>query len=227
MEQLCGSRDCRRQCAGGRRIYRAEQGLRVCRFCCERVRDNMIELPKLDEEYESDLTRFPFAFEERVSGSEVKGLCLNEPSINARLDIISVLATWSAMVAEERGLTKPARRDVPDLAAFLTRHLDWLLAHSAGPYFADEVVAMAATARRASRSGPALRLSLGHCVEEDCNGALFATRIAEDAPSSVQVRCEAGHVWWSHEWLTLARQVSQERQQSQCMTDADVGPMGA
>jgi hypothetical protein len=169
MEQLCGSRDCRRQRAGGRRIYRAEQGLRVCRFCCERVRDNMIELPKLYEECESDLTRFPFAFEERVSGSEVKGLCLNEASINARLDIISVLATWSAMVAEERGLTKPARRDVPDLAAFLTRHLDWLLAHSAGPYFADEVVAMTATARRASRSGPALRLSLGHCVEEDCD----------------------------------------------------------
>lgn len=227
MEQLCGSRDCRVERAAGRRIHRAEQGLRLCRFCCKRVRDNMIELPKLYEECESSLTRFPFAFEERVSGGEMKGLCLNEASVNARLDIISVLATWSGMVAEERGLTRSARRDVPDLAAFLTRHLDWLLAHPAGPYFADEVVAMTAIARRVSRSGAVLHLPLGHCVEEDCDGALFATRIAEDAPSSVQVCCEAGHVWRSHQWLALARRLSQGRQPPHTAMDAGVGRAGA
>jgi hypothetical protein len=132
MEQLCGSRDCRRERAGGRRACRAEQGLELCRFCCARVRDDLGELPKLYEEFESSLTRFPFAFEERVSGGEMKGLCLNEASVDARREIISVLATWSGMVAEERRLAASPRRDVPDLAAFLTRHLDWLLAHPAG-----------------------------------------------------------------------------------------------
>ena len=207
MEQLCGSRDCRRERAGGRRTCRAEQGLELCRFCCARVRDDLGELPKLYEEFESSLTRFPFAFEERVSGGEMKGLCLNEASVDARREIISVLATWSGMVAKERRLAASPRRDVPDLAAFLTRHLDWLLAHPAGPYFGDEVAVMTATARRASRSGAVLRLPLGRCVQKDCDGGLFAARTADAAPSSVEVRCAAGHVWRCHEWLVLARQL--------------------
>lgn len=212
MEQLCESRYCRRERQGGRRAYCAEQGLQLCLFCCRQVHDNIFELPTLYEELDSDLIRFPFAFEERVSGGEVKGLCLNEASINARSDIISVLATWSGMVAEERGLTRPVGRDVPGLTSFLSRHIDWLLAHYAGPYFADEVAAMTATARRASRRGPVPHLSLGYCVEEDCDEALYATRTGADARSSVQVRCAAGHVWQSHEWLLLASRVSdQER----------------
>jgi hypothetical protein len=227
MEQLCGSRDCRREHAGGH-TCRAEQGLGLCRFCCARVRNDLGELPLLYEEFESSLTRFPFAFEERVSGGEMKGLCLNEASVNARREIISVLASWSGMVIEERRLTKSPRRDVPDLAAFLTCHLDWLLAHPAGPYFGDEVAAMAATARRASRSSPALRLPLGRCVEEGCDGGLYATGIAEDAQSPVQVRCEAGHVWQCQEWLALASRISsQERQYARQMSDADAGRAGA
>jgi hypothetical protein len=210
MEQLCSSRNCRLERAGGRRICRAEQGLWLCQFCRARVRDDLSELPKLYQEFESSLIRFPFAFEERVSGGGVKGLCLNEASVCARLEIISVLATWSGMVVEERQLSRPPRRDVPDLADFLIRHLDWLLAHPAGPYFGDEVAAMTATARRASRSGPVLRLPLGHCVEEGCDGCLFATRTAGGAPPSVEVRCEAGHVWRCHEWLALARQLRYE-----------------
>ena len=174
------------------------------------MRNDLSELPKLYEEFESSLIRFPFAFEERVSGGEMKGLCLNEASVNARLGIISVLASWSGMVAEERRLTRSPRRDVADLVAFLFRHLDWLLAHPAGPYFGDEVAAMTATARRAHLSDPVLRLPLGRCVEEGCDGGLFATRTAEGAPSSVEVRCEAGHVWRCHEWLALARQLRHE-----------------
>jgi len=208
MERLCRSWYCRQEHAGGRRVYPAEQGSQLCSLCRARVRDDIVELPKLYEESESSLIRFPFAFQERIRGGKVKGLCLNEASVNARSDIISVLATWSGMVAEERRLTKPIRRDVAGLAAFLTRHLDWLLAHAAAPYFADEVAAMAAATRRASRAGPVPRLPLGYCVEEDCDAALYADGTAEDARSPAQVSCEAGHRWQAHEWLVLASRMS-------------------
>jgi hypothetical protein len=191
------------------------------------VRDNIIELTRLYEEFESGLIRFPFSIEERVGGGDVKGLCLNEASINARFDIIAVLATWSGMVAEERRLTRPTSRDVPSLAAFLTRNLDWLLAHVSGPDFADEIVTMTATARRAGRPGSVHR-PLGCCAEEDCQGALYATGITEDARSPVQVRCEAGHMWQPYEWLLLASRVrGQESQPPRRMSDADAGQAGA
>jgi hypothetical protein len=207
MEQLCGTRYCRQERAGGRHPYTAEQGSNLCSPCRARVRDDILELSRLYDEFESSLIRFPFAFEERISGGEPKGLHLNEASVNTRSDIISVLATWSGMVVEERSLTRPIGRDVAGLAAFLTRHLDWLLAHPTAPYFADEVATMTATARRASRP-PVQRLPLGYCVEEGCDASLYAAGIAADARSQAQVRCEAGHMWQAHEWLLLASQVS-------------------
>lgn len=208
MEQLCGTWYCRQELAGGRRPYTAEQGSKLCSPCRAHVRDDIVELPKLYDEFESSLIRFPFAFEERIRGGAPKGLHLNEASVNARSDMISVLATWSGMVVEERSLTRPIGRDVAGLAAFLTRHLDWLLAHPTAPYFADEVAMMTATARRASRPRPVQRLLLGYCVEEDCDAPLYADGIAADARSQAQVRCEAGHTWQAHEWLLLASRVS-------------------
>lgn len=208
MEQLCRSGNCRRY-RGERPARRAEPGLQLCRACWLRVRDDIAELPQLYRECESALTRFPFAFGLKVRGGERRGLALNEAAVNARLNIESVLTTWSKVVAGERRLTKLARRDVTDLATFLSAHLDWLLAHPVGANFADDIAAVAATARRASRPGAALHLNLGQCVHQDCGGPMFATRSAQDGPSSLQVRCEAGHVWRPDEWLLLARRVHQ------------------
>jgi hypothetical protein len=226
MEQLCESQHCLRERGRGRgrRVYIAEQGL-LCMFCRGWAHDNIFELPKLYGELDSSLIRFPFALEERVGGGEVKGLCLNEASVNARFDIMSVLATWSGMVAQERRVTRPADRDVTGLAVFLSRHLDWLLAHHAGACFADELAVTTATARQAGRRDSAPHLSLGCCVEDDCGEALYATGIGADARSSAQVRCEAGHVWQPHEWLVLASLVGgQERRP---MRDADARRFGA
>jgi hypothetical protein len=208
MGSVCGSQNCRKERAGGRRVYLAERGSQLCSFCYARVRDDMVELPKLCDELESSLIRFPFAFEERIRGGALKGLCLDEESVDARSDIISMLATWSGMVAGERKLSKPISRDVPGLAAFLIRHLDWLLAHPMAPYFADEVATIAATARRVSRPSPVPHRPLGYCVEEGCDASLYAAATAADARSPVQVSCEAGHIWQAREWLVLASRIS-------------------
>ena len=134
----------------------------------------------------------------------MKGLCLDEESVDARSNITSVLATWSGMVAEERKITKPGGREVVGLAAFITHHLDWLLAQPTAPYFADEVMTITAAARRVSQPGSARRPPLGFCVEKGCDASLHVAGTATDARSSAQVRCENGHTWQAHEWLVLA-----------------------
>jgi len=223
MGNVCGSQNCRKERAGGRRhAYLAEQGAQLCSFCYAGVRDDIVELPKLYDEFELSLIRFPFAFEERARGGEVKGLCLDEESVDARSDIISVLATWSGMVAEERKLSKPIGRDVEGLAAFLICHLDWLLAHPIASYFVDEVATIAATARCASRPSSVPHRPLGSCVEDGCDASLYAAVTTADARSPAQVRCEAGHIWQACEWLVLASRVSQqERPPDAAMGNAD------
>jgi hypothetical protein len=225
MKQLCGSGNCRRF-QGERRPRCAEPGLRLCRTCCARVRDDIAELPRLYEECESALTQLPFVLDHKVRGGERRGLNLNEAAVNARLNMKSVLATWSGMVADERRLSKLARRDVAHLVTFLMVHLNWLLAHPAAPDFVDEIAVIASTARRASRSGPALHLDLGLCVQDSCDGAMFATRSGRDASSSLQVRCEAGHVWRPQEWLLLARRVRQGNSDPGAAGEPDTGRPG-
>lgn len=210
MEQVCGSENCRRH-QGRQRPSLAEPGLLLCRSCSSRVRADIAELPQLYQECEFALTRASLGFDRQVRRGKRRSLCLNETALDARADIVSVLATWSGMVTGERGVTKLIRREVADLATFLTIHLDWLLAHPAGPYFVDEIGATAMAARRACRPSPALHLVLGQCVQEGCRSALIVTNSVQDAAPSVQVRCEAGHSWQPHEWLLLARRTNRER----------------
>jgi hypothetical protein len=202
MAQLCASHACR---VGGERKHAAklaERGPQLCRSCYDKMQTNLAELPRLYAECESVLSRFPFALEQKVHRGGVVSPSFSEAAVEARSDIMSLLASWSGMVADARGMSKPPPRDVRHLAVFLARHLAWLAAHSAGPDFADEVARIAATARRASMPS-GLRVALGQCVEDGCGGSLFALAGGPEAA----VRCEAGHAWRAHEWLRLARKV--------------------
>lgn len=208
----CGLREVWRREAGANRCRRvAEDRLPVCRACRERLRRELTELPELYRTCESLLVRYPRAFAQRLAGSPAAGLSLHEPATNARRDIVAVLASWCALVADERlGVARPGCRDVSVLAAFLTAHVDWLLAHPAGSCFAEELVAVAAAAREVSRTGPAPALpdvELGQCVEEGCDNNMIAARSADGRSSSVEVRCAAGHVWQAGQWLQLAGQL--------------------
>jgi hypothetical protein len=203
----CGLRASWRSDGGILRCQRAvEGGLPVCRACYDRVRRDLAELPGLYCHCESLLVRFPPAFAQKVAGGRAAGVYLDERVTDARRDIVTVLASWSGLVSDERGVARPGRRDVADLSAFLVVHLDWLLAHPAGSCFADELVAVAAAARDISRSGPSSAMDLGRCVEEGCDHPMTATRAA-DGSSCVEVRCAAGHVWRARQWLQLAHQL--------------------
>lgn len=63
-----------------------------------------------------------------------------------RSAIRTVLASWAGLVAGERGLTPPAR-DVPALARFLCRHVDWLGRHPTAGDLVEEIHDLARTAR--------------------------------------------------------------------------------
>lgn len=187
-----------------------ENGLRVCRACHERVYRELAELPELYLRCESALIHFPRAFVPRVAGGAATGLVLDEAVMNARRDIVGLLASWSGLVADERKVGRPRRRDVTELSAFLATHVDWLLAHQAAASFAEELATAAATAREASLGGATLGIEVGPCVEAGCEHVMIARR-AERAASppveSVEVSCAAGHTWRTHQWLQLAHQV--------------------
>jgi hypothetical protein len=185
----------------------AENGLRVCRACHKRVYRELAELPGLYLRCESLLAHFPQTFVPKVAGGAATGLVLDEAVVNARRDIVGLLASWSGLVADERKVGRPRRRDVTELSAFLAIHVDWLLAHQAGASFAQELVTVAATARAASRGGATLEIELGPCVEAGCEHVMIARRAEGATSSSVDVSCAAGHVWRTHQWLQLAHQV--------------------
>ncbi|WP_116026037.1 hypothetical protein [Thermomonospora umbrina] len=149
---------------------------------------------------------------ERVSGGRRgDGLRLNEEAVAARSAVLSVLACWSAMVADERRVTRPARREATELAGFLAVHLDWLLAHQAAADFAEEILRAAAKARRAAHSAVLPEMDLGPCPHTGCTGVMSAMGYSRGNGRGHDVRCDAGHVWLPHQWLKLSRQIEGTR----------------
>jgi hypothetical protein len=165
------------------------------------------------------MVRFPQAFTQRVAAGGTSGLVLDERVTSARRDILAVLASWSGLVADERGLARRPGRDAGELTAFLAVHLDWLLAHPAGASFLSELRDAAASAAAAVRgSGDGLGVELGRCVEEGCDQIMVAARGGGSSSSSglsessgLSVRCAAGHAWAPRQWLRLARRLEQVR----------------
>lgn len=178
----------------------------LCPACRDRTYARLEELPGLYEDCRNVILRSPDSRMEKISRSGATRPAFNEAAIEARSDIVSLLASWASMVADERQCTKPDRRDVPFLTRFLIRHREWLLAHSVAADFADELAETVDRARRASRPNPGLHLELGNCVEEDCGERLSVTRdIGGGHP--VRIQCGAGHTWHPSDWLLLARRL--------------------
>lgn len=182
----------------------AAAGIRLCAECRRGVRTDLAELPAIYADCESALVPRGNATGPRVSGSRRStGIVLDDDALAARSGIVELLTSWSALVADERSVGRPARHDPQGLSAFLLTHLGWLLAHPAAGDFAEETGRTAAQARRLAYSSPTLRLDLGECVLPDCGEAMTTTAPAGGGPRSFEVRCGAGHSWPPHQWLRL------------------------
>ncbi|MEU5849093.1 hypothetical protein [Saccharopolyspora shandongensis] len=129
--------------------------------------------------------------------------------MSTRSDIIAVLASWVAMVVEERGATPPKHRHVTNLTAFLVRHLDWLTSHPAIGDFTTEIADLAEAAEGVVDPSSAFRMTLGTCGEPGCDRTVYATMRADAKATAYQVRCDAGHEWQPHQWLFLGHRTEQ------------------
>ncbi len=181
---------------------RVAAGRMICLDCRDRVEEDLIELPGLYElcAYMLDLRRHHLR--ERVSGHRPRGIALNEAVVTIRSDILGVLASWCALVANERGVTGPDELSIRRLTTFLSIHLNWLTEHPSAPDLVDELVELSRTASEALRPSAGHSLELGRCARPGCDRAVRAEGHAEGEPP-YQVSCDAGHVWTPDQWLLL------------------------
>ncbi|MEU3722439.1 hypothetical protein [Streptomyces sp. NPDC031705] len=211
---LCQGEGCRTGHTGGRARRRTTDGSRLCRSCAEHLTAGLAELAHLYEECGRVLGgAAPGSLRERTSGGELPGLPFNGAAADVRARMVSVLGSWSGLVAQERGLTPPPRT-VAALTAFLGRNAAWLAAHSAAGEASGEIARLVRAGRRAAFPDPARSIRLGDCPESGCSGALtLAVRAGAraDAPAIV-CAADAAHRWTSDQWSALSRSMDSARE---------------
>jgi hypothetical protein len=170
----------------------------------------LLELPSLYRHCEQAL---PVAShnstKERVSGTRSIDIPISEAAAEARSRIRGVLASWAALVVDERSISVAPQRAVPELVRFLTAHAHWLAAHPVAGDFAEEIGDLVTTAQRAVESEPTPQPSLGACIEAECAGRLTAHVRDQTGRGPAEIRCDAGHSWRADQWLLLSRRMSQ------------------
>ncbi|MFF7381173.1 hypothetical protein ACIP4Q_36640 [Streptomyces massasporeus] len=203
IQSLCEAVHCRRDRQSGTPQPRtAASGQRLCLVCRARLKEDLVRLPGLYDGCGEVLSPARPAITERVSsGRSRQGIRLNEAALQARGDMVPVLASWAGAIVAERGVSAPPRREVHALAAFLARHLDWLAAHPAAGECAGEVRRVTNVARSALAPRPTLPQELGSCPVTDCEESV---RTARGADARHVVRCGAGHVLPPDRWLLLS-----------------------
>ncbi|MFD5745410.1 hypothetical protein ACFXJM_34750 [Streptomyces massasporeus] len=203
IQSLCEAVHCRRDRQSGTPQPRtAASGQRLCLVCRARLKEDLVGLPGLYDGCGEALSPARTGITERVSSGRARhGIRLNEAALQARGDMVAVLASWAGAIVAQRGVSAPPRREVHALAAFLARHLDWLAAHPAAGECAAEVRRVTNMARSALAPRPALPKELGSCPVTDCEESV---RTARGADATHVVRCGAGHVLPPDRWLLLS-----------------------
>ncbi|MDR3080892.1 MAG: hypothetical protein LBV60_08175 [Streptomyces sp.] len=167
-------------------------------------------LPGLYEEC-ADRLSAPHAeqLRERTSGGPTPGMPFNSGAADVRSSILQVLGSWAALVVDERGIAAP-RREVPLLGDLLSRHADWLAAHTAAGEISQEIAQLTRRARWVTDPQTLRQVPVGDCVESDCGGSLTAEVRPERPELPAEIRCDrdAAHRWFGHQWLQLARRIA-------------------
>jgi hypothetical protein len=208
-EAPCGGDGCSRATQDGGDRRPVVRGRKLCTACCARLVEGLRELPHLHAACGAALGGdAAHGMKEKITGGPLPGLVFNSAAAEARTEIVTTLASWSGLVADERRLEAPERQ-VQLLANFLLANLAWLASH---PAVVDLSVATARTvrlARQAAHPDSVKRIVVGPCATPGCDGVLTATVRASRAGEGTQVRCgtNPGHTWDSHEWTRLRREM--------------------
>ncbi|UED85137.1 hypothetical protein [Streptomyces profundus] len=133
---------------------------------------------------------------------------MNPAAAEIRSTIRNVLASWGGLVAEERRLAPPTR-DIPTLARFLGRHIEWLARHPAAGDMVDEIRDLTRRARNIAYPNNVRRVPIGGCPDDGCAGELVALIRRQDdvLPSEIVCTVSPSHSWPVTWWTRLARQI--------------------
>lgn len=190
----------------------AVPGFVLCAACISQVERHLRTLPALHQEclhHVAPPTRRR-SNPTRVSGSRRRDP-LNISVLDARHNILATLESWSQIVVEKLGVSAP-ERTVPQLARFLSRHLEWLAAQPPAADFASEAEALVTELRDMIDPDSAARRTLiRQCVMDGCDGTISGSPQDAGKPGGRRIACSAGHSWEMHEWLTLRQLMERQR----------------
>lgn len=179
--------------------------------CRDRLVNNLLSLPALYSDCSKGTGSKVVHVVRKVPRKSTTADSMNPAAVEIRSAIRTVLASWAGLVADERRLEPPAR-DLPVLARFLCRHVEWLSCHPAAGDIADEVQDLTRTARNIAYPNSIRRVHIGYCPDGDCDGDLVALiRPQGDLlPSEIICTISPGHAWPVTWWTKLARRIRSE-----------------
>ncbi|HVM13623.1 MAG TPA: hypothetical protein VM287_04755 [Egibacteraceae bacterium] len=213
----------------GKPWHRADPGYATCSGCLDRLRDRLADIvaryhrlaptPGASGDHRGrgapgygsrpPVSLHVIAMRDPRSGDgahvwlAADGRVHTEPE-HPPLSVRNVLETLAVDVAEQRGITPPDRRDVPHLAGWIDRQLDWITRR---PLVVDVDTAVRnLVAQLAPVTGDPARRPIGTCPNtvddgdhtRECGARLYAPTNGDT------IRCSAcGRAWPRDEWLRL------------------------
>lgn len=191
----------------------AGDGKVLCTPCRGRLETNLLSLPALYSDCTRGAEPEVVRVIRKVARKSAATGTMNAAAAEVRAAIRTVLASWSGLVAEERQLRSPAR-DVPALARFLCRHVEWLVHHPAAGDLADEIQQLSRVARSVADPKSIRRVHIGDCPDVRCDGNLVAQIRTHGDPLPSEIICtvSAAHTWPVTWWTKLARQMRTQRE---------------
>jgi hypothetical protein len=170
-------------------------GIRLCRACRKGLTRDLERLPRLHADLASILpTGGAQGGSGRVTGSSAKPLPIRGDVADLRDQIRHDLVWWCLFVSERRGLDLPIDR-VPEIAAWLGRHAEWIAGHEVAAVECPPVMRdLAGRAHGLLNPSGAKRIQVGVCHDSTeagpCKGTLWATCRAEDDPRPSELYCD-------------------------------------
>jgi len=144
-----------------------------------------------------------------VTGTKERALPIDPTVADHRSDIRGKLASWSALVAEEREI-HPPEATVERMSGWLLVHLRWSCAQPWVDEYAAELTAIRSRTMSLIQPSGRRRVEVGDCVEDGCDGVLTATIAPVDDlefPSSIDCSHDWAHKWASSDWVKLGRKI--------------------
>jgi hypothetical protein len=190
--------------------------LRLCRAHRRRLEHDLADLPRLHAELGDALTPGNTTTGSgRVTGTATARLPINPAVADHRDQIRHDLVWWCLFVADKRGLGLPADR-VPDIAAWLGRHVEWIAGHHVAAVECPPVMA-ALVGRARALLDPTRKLPTGERCRmapdgaERCDGLITMIQAPDETWSARCSVCgpqEAApylHDRAAGRWVTIER----------------------